>query len=144
MTVTIERTSPDTGVIHASAAEWTLIRDLVRHAERVYFDIELLYSIPGPEALRRGKLQALIEQLDHVLGDPPLELPKADILLIWVCVRTLDGKDVPDVDEAAVHALVDRLFALDIHDLFDDDAATPKQVERWREASPTNPDQGAR
>lgn len=129
MTVTIEATSPDSGVIHASAAEWKLIRDLVQRAEHAYDDLELLYSIPGPEELRRGRLRKLSEQLDHVLGDPPLEFSKADIVLIWVCVRTLDGKDVPDVDDAAVRVLVDRLFALEIHDLFDGAAAPPTHPE---------------
>jgi len=46
----------------------------------------------------------------------------------------LDGEDVPDVDAAAKDALVDRLRALEVHDIFDDDYATRAQLERWRKA----------
>ena len=53
MTVTIERTGLDYGMIDAAASEWASIRKLVRHAESLYDDLELLYSIPGPEELRR-------------------------------------------------------------------------------------------
>jgi len=134
VTVTIERTGLDCGVIDASTAEWALIGTLVRHAESLYHDLELLYSIPGPEDQRRDRLRRLIENLDRVWGPPPLEMPKADIFLIWLCVRTLDGEDVPDVDAAAKDALVDRLRALEVHDIFDDDYATRAQLERWRKA----------
>jgi len=132
VTVTIERTGYDYGVIDASPAEWALIEDLVRHAESVYYDIELLYSIPGPEDQRRGKLRRLIEDLGRVRRNTTVELSREAILLIATCVRRLDGEDVPDVDEAAKHVLVDRLHALEVHDIFDDDFATPEQLARWR------------
>ena len=139
VTVTIERTGLDYGMIDAAASEWASIRKLVRHAESLYDDLELLYSIPGPEELRRDRLRRLIETLDHVSGPQPLEMPKAEIFLIWLCVRTLDGEDVPDLDTAAKDALVDRFRALEVHDIFDDDFATPEQLELWRKAGGLTP-----
>lgn len=130
MTVTIEPTRNDVGVIDACASAWALIRNLARHAKSVYDEMALRYSIAGPEDQRRGNLRRLIENRERAGGDPPFERPRDNLFLIWVCVRRLDDEDVPDVDGARKHAPVDRQRAFEVHDNFDDDFATPERLKR--------------
>ncbi len=130
--IIIERTEYAFGTFNCSAEEWEALKTIVRYCANNYRATELIYSIPGPEEHRRGKVEDLSEIMDSVWDGPPIEtMPRDQIFLINHCVSELDGKDVPDIDENIVAGLVQQLHDIDVYDVFDDDNVTAEQWDTW-------------
>ncbi|MBL4804466.1 MAG: HD domain-containing protein [Alphaproteobacteria bacterium] len=130
--ITVERTEYAFGTFNCSPEEWEAIKTIVRYCANNYRATELLYSIPGPEEHRHGKVESLSEIMDSVWGEPPIEtMPREQIFLIKNCVTDLDGKDVSDIDEKVIAGLAEQFYNLDVYDIFDDDNLTDEQCDEW-------------
>ncbi|EAQ98730.1 HD domain-containing protein [Congregibacter litoralis] len=130
--IKVERTEYGFGTFNCSLEEWEAIKTIVRYCANNYRATELIYSIPGPEEHRRGKVEDLSEIMDHLWDSPPIEtMPRDQIFLINQCVIEFDGKDVPDIDQNIVAGLAQQLHDLGVYDVFDDDNVTDEQWEEW-------------
>ena len=131
--ISIERTEYAFGTFNASAKEWGALKDIVRYCANNYRATELIYSIPGPEEHRHGKVEDLSQIMDHFWGDPPIEtMPLDQIFLIKNCVIDLDGKDILNIDEDIVSGLAEQFYNLDVHGIFDDENVTDEQWAEWK------------
>lgn len=130
--ITIERTEYAFGTFNCSPEEWDAIKTIVRYCANNYSATELIYSIPGPEEHRCGKVENLSEIMDSVWEGSPIEtMPRDQIFLINHCVIQLDGKGVPDIDESVVAGLAQQLHDIGVYDIFDDDNVTDDQWSEW-------------
>ena len=130
--ITIERTDYAFAAVDASTEEWAAIKAIVRYCAHHYWATELHYLIPGPEERRPQKVESLSEAMDHVWGEPPVELVYRDeLLLLTQCVTNTEGKGLPGVDEDLHADLAGQIYTLDIYGIFDDDKVTDETWDRW-------------
>lgn len=130
--ITIDRTDYAFATIDASTEEWAAIKAIVRYCARHYWATELHYAIPGPEERRPQKVESLSEALEHVWGEPPIELVFRDeVLLLTQCVTHTEGKGLPGVDEDFRADLAAQIYALDVHGVFEDDTVPDERWDRW-------------
>jgi hypothetical protein len=130
--ITIERTDYAFAAVDASIEEWAAIKAIVRYCANHYWATELHYLIPGPEERRPQKVESLSEAMEHVWGEPPVELVFRDeVLLLTQCVTDTEGKGLPGVDEDFHADLAGQIYTLDVYGIFDDDKVTDETWDRW-------------
>ncbi|XOV84920.1 MAG: HD domain-containing protein [bacterium] len=130
--IKIERTEYAFASLDASPDEWAAIKAIVSFCASHFNYTELRYSLPFPEEQRHGKIESLIEAMNTVWGNPPIEdVYRDDLFLIANCITHTDGKDLPNVNSMLQETLVRQLQDIDVYHLFDDAHVTPAQWDLW-------------
>lgn len=125
--INIERTNYGFASIQASAEEWSGVKAMVKHAETMFSQTELLYQLSGQEEDRRPRLQGLIERL-NVMEELPIELPKDDVHAVLCAVKAMEDFDVPGLDATQQNELLDQVAEYHVTDIFNDDLASDQQL----------------
>lgn len=115
--ISIERIEFAFADIHASEAEWSCLRAIVRHAVEDYDSTNLDYILPSPAETRARLVEELNERLT-IEGPCKSQFHMEDLRVLLIVVSESDRLQNPDISIEAASELRESLERFSIKSLF--------------------------